>query len=194
MSATPRPINGGASPAASAERSSSAVCSAAILLTSPVDRIGHKPVALRLAHRPARQHPAQPLLVGVDPPPRRPGVPADEGEVARLLAQGLVGRGPEAFDGLVALLAGVPLDAGPVAFDEVELGVVLEEEDSEVAPRDDELLNGVLLELEVRLNRQEGFVAARHAVRHALVLRDVSALVLADALLRLGSRAGLLLL
>ena len=100
----------------------------------PVDRIGHKPVALRLAHRPARQHPAQPLLVGVDPPPRCPGVPADEGEVARLLAQSLVGRGPEAPDGLVALLAGVPLDAGPVALDEVELGVVLGKEDAEVAP------------------------------------------------------------
>ena len=85
----------------------------------PVDHIGHKPVALRLAHRPARQYPAQPLLVGFDPPPRCPGVPADEGEVACLLAQSLVGRGLEAFHGLVALLAGVPLDAGPVAFDEV---------------------------------------------------------------------------
>ena len=44
----------------------------------PVHRIGHKPVALRLAHRPARQHTIQALAIGIDPPPRRPGVPADE--------------------------------------------------------------------------------------------------------------------
>ena len=100
-----------------------------------VHRIGHKPVALRLAHRPARQHTIQALSIGIDPPPRRPGVPADESEVARLLAESLVGRGLEAGFGLVANLAGVLLDAGPVALDEVELGVVLGQEDEVVAPR-----------------------------------------------------------
>ena len=100
----------------------------------PVHRIGHKPVALRLAHRPARQHTIQAPAIGINPPPRRPGVSADESEVARLLAESLVGRGPEAGFGLVALLARVPLDAGPVALDEVELGVVLGKEDSVVAP------------------------------------------------------------
>ena len=131
----------------------------------PVHRIGHKPVALRLAHRPARQHTTQAPAIGIDPPPRRPGVPADDSEVARLLAESLVGRGPEAGFGLVALLARVPLDAGPVALDEVELGVVLGKEGAVVAPRKDELLDGVLLCLEVRLLRQEELEAARRVAR-----------------------------
>jgi len=88
----------------------------------------------------AREVSVEPLLVGADPPPHCPGVPADEVEVARLFAQGLVGRGPGAFDGLDALMTGVSPDAGPVAFDEVELGVILWEGDAEVASRDDELV------------------------------------------------------
>ena len=59
------------------------------------------------------------VMVGADPPPHCLGALADKGEVACLLAQSIVGRGLEDFDCLVALLEGVPLDAGPVPFDEV---------------------------------------------------------------------------
>ena len=55
-------------------------------------------------------------------------------------------------------------------------------------------MDGILLELEVRLVREEELEAARHAARHALVLRDVRAPVRAGTLPRLGIRAGLLLL
>ena len=64
-----------------------------------------------------------------------------------------------------------------------------------MAPRQDELLDGVLLRLEARLLGEKKLETARLVVLGpARVHRDVHAVALGDALLRLGGLAGLLVL
>jgi len=58
---------------------------------------------------------------------------------------------------------GVPLDTRSVSLDEVELGVELGQGGAVVAPRGDELLDGILLLLEVALLREEELEAASRA-------------------------------
>ena len=87
----------------------------------------------------------------------------------------------EPFDGAVAELSRVLLDAGPVPLDEVELEVKLGKEDAEVAPRQHELLDRVLLLLEVSLLREQKLEAARDFISPAHVHWNIDALPLADA-------------
>jgi hypothetical protein len=58
----------------------------------------------------------------------------------------------------------VTLHAGSVAFDKVELGVELGEENAEVAPLQHELLDSVHLLFEISLLRKKKLEAARLAV------------------------------
>lgn len=82
-------------------------------------------------------------------------------------------------------MAGVPFDTRPIPLDEVQLRVVFWEEDAVVAPRNDELLDGVLLILEVRLLREDVLEAAGLAVQYASMLRHLHAFSNPDAFLGL---------
>ena len=119
-----------------------------------VNRVGDAPMFFRLPHGPLRENSIEPLGVGIDPPPGSSGIPPDQGKVTGLLAKGRVSCLSQALLGPVAVLAGVPFDTRPIPLDEVQLRVVFWEEDAVVAPRNDELLDGVLLILEVWLLRE----------------------------------------
>ena len=72
------------------------------------------------AHRERRHWPREPLLLRIHPPPASPCDLPDVHDGAVLGAERVVAQLPQVLQGVVAVLAHVPLRSPPVALDEIE--------------------------------------------------------------------------